>query len=223
MKVRRPQSNHEYIMAFRNKRSELDGWQQTIQALLSTDPILSRRTRVLQVKGRVKTEKSLVDKINRKYDPDNRCITPDNLFREIEDLAGVRIVLSSKIDVPICVQRIRHLEKQGSWRILGQAHYVWHPDEAEGVETDGDVPERRSDCYSSRHFILANRTLPEEEQYALRCEVQIRTILEEALFENYHRICYKRRANSYQRKLLKRLAELIQISDQLVVDAQLIK
>ena len=193
-------------------------WKDAVVSALEKDPVIKEELRPILVKGRIKDEESLTDKLRRKHEPEFREITPENLFNEIEDAVGVRLVVAQKAHVSRAVTRIRQLAKQGAWKIVDEVHYAWHPEEIREVEREGQKAETKPSAYCSRHFIIIRSDVDVDAEHLVKCELQVRTILEEAIFENDHRIRYNRRHSEVAAKVLARLAELLETADRLLAD-----
>lgn len=203
------------IDRFRKERHRLQTWRAHVEAAIGYDEIISELKPII-LKGRLKDETSLCDKVLRKHDPPNRAITPENLLLEIEDLVGVRLVLAQKNHVPVAIDRIRALPLI---RVADEIHYVWHPEEVSRLEKEGVNAETKESGYCSRHLILCPTNSNIELDEYVNCEVQVRTLLEEAIFENDHRIRYKRKHGLRTAQTLTRLAQLLETADLWLADA----
>jgi ppGpp synthetase/RelA/SpoT-type nucleotidyltranferase len=205
------------VERFREERPLLASWCDYVVSLLSNDADVGQ-LRPITVKGRLKDEQSLKEKVIEKHSG-SRVITPRTLFHEIEDLAGARIVLAQKRHVSHVVARVNAHAQEGTWDIVGQKHYVWHPDEVQEVEHAGVDAEHKPFAYCSRHFILARPGTDYDSDHVIKCELQVRTVLEEAMFENDHRIRYKKKHARFTSTVLSRLSEILQSADQFLADA----
>ena len=141
------------ILAFNEKKPELQIWLDNVSSLLKNSPSLNK-LEPYTIKSRVKDEASLRKKIQEKHDIENRPITPETLFHEIEDLAGIRIVLDYKTLVFKAVECLEDLEKANKIRIKERTDYIWHPEEVKIVEASGGIVSTKESGYCSRHFIL---------------------------------------------------------------------
>lgn len=209
--------DYKSILArFRQEQQRLQVWRTYIETAIKHDPVIWQNLKPVILKSRIKDESSLLEKVALKHDPPGRIITPHNLLHEIEDLAGVRLVLAQKNHVPIALDRIRNLPLV---RVRDEVHYVWHPDEVAQVRREGYATQTKESGYCSRHLILSPPVDDFESEEFVTCEVQVRTLLEEAIFENDHRIRYKRKIGNATSKILTRLAELLETADQILADA----
>jgi len=201
------------VREYRKLRGRLQFWCDGVVSALKNDPVIKKLKPIL-LKGRLKEPKRLKDKVVRKHDPDERPICRENLVDEIEDLAGVRLVVAQKGHVARVVERVSGLGDEGVWSILGENHYVWHPDELKEVEGLGLTADAKEFPYCSRHFILAPWGASYDTPNLVKCELQVRTVLEEAIFENDHRIRYSGKANAGEvEETLKYLVETLEVCD----------
>ena len=189
---------------------EVAGWLRDNSTIRQMQPIL--------IKHRLKDRIRLADKIYRKYDFDHRPISPASLLEEVEDLAGVRLVVAHKRQVMGSVKAVEALAATGAWEIVNEDHYVWHPEERMQLIEDGQDPQSKESAYCSRHFILEKPRFEWAPVLPTRCELQIRTVLEEAIFENDHRLRYSGHPGP-DLTILTRLAEMLEVADQMLSDA----
>lgn len=150
------------------------------------------------IKLRVKNPDHLRDKLKRiaietlgkvgKF-----SITADNLFSEIEDLAGVRILhLHTKQLADIHPAIINILEEH-RYRLVTKKPiaYTWDIENEKFFRTIGFKPLRRESMYTSIHYVIeANR------RTKMRCELQVRTLMEEVWGEVSHIINYPHETES---------------------------
>src|SRR5215510_5403793 len=80
----------ECISAYRTQRHKISVFGDSVRNFFASHPTLAtgNMPAVHSVRYRIKDEDHLRDKIRRK----NRQITADSLFKEITDLAGVRVL-----------------------------------------------------------------------------------------------------------------------------------
>ncbi len=156
-----------------------------------------------QVVSRVKTRESFLRKAcKRLLDGTPKYIDPPS---QITDLVGVRVVVSIAADVPFMTSQIR------------EAFHVLE-DLDRGNETHVDRP-----GYQSRHLVVRMRpeTLETMNQPMLGTdipiEIQIRSILQDALASFEHDLVYKaeRAPSAALRRRLVELASLLQVADRL--------
>lgn len=136
-------------------------------------------------KSRLKDPDHLRAKLARKR-ADGKPISPENLFRQVTDLAGVRIIHLFQEHFAQIDNVIRRKVEAGDW-VLGErpTAYTWDPEAAEFFRTfDLDVTQKPT-AYTSVHYLIRPRA-----DSPLCCEVQVRTLFEEIWGEVDHQINY---------------------------------
>lgn len=124
---------------------------------------------VEHVKSRIKTEESIVKKLNKKgYE-----INLENIKRHIHDAVGLRIVVSFLTDVYDIVAVIK---KSRNLIILEQKDYIKDP---------------KDSGYTSYHLIVLVPIYLEERTEYIEAEIQIRTIAMDFWASLDHKIQYK--------------------------------
>ncbi len=134
----------------------------------------------------MKDEERLRKKIVRKKVDENRDITPENLFKEITDLSGVRVLHLHMEQFVQINDVIQDQIKRGHWFPLEPPKaYTWDPDSVKFFDSLGLATSMKDSHYTSVHYVLKpNDTL------ATCCEVQVRTLFEEVWGEIDHFINY---------------------------------
>ena len=158
---------------------------------------------VHSIKSRIKDTDHLREKIKRKWG--DGSMTPDNMFNRITDIAGVRIIhLHSKQFEEIhkgIMSRIE--EKYWSFHEPPVA-YSWDPEATSYFQSLGLDAITRDSYYTSIHYVVK----PQPGTF-LTCEIQVRTLFEEAWGEIDHSLNYPTPTNSLAcREQLRVLAKL---------------
>lgn len=181
---------------------------------LQRDPVLAGLRPLITF--RIKDRNAVADKVRQKHDPETREITPESLLQNIEDLAGARLIVHHRADVELATRRLEQLADEGAWRIAERNYYPPLGGERaafadEGIRARHEVTLRPG--YSSRHFLL----LPTAPASEVRCELQVRTVLEEAIYENQRRLVYHHDAASpYVAQVMEFLADSCAAADALL-------
>lgn len=124
---------------------------------------------VEHIKSRIKTEKSIREKLNKKgYE-----YTADNLRRHVHDIVGLRIVCSFVSDVYRIVDMIKSSEQI---KIVAEKDYIETPKET---------------GYISYHLIVLVPVYLNNDTEYLEAEIQIRTIAMDFWASIDHKIHYK--------------------------------
>lgn len=198
-------------------RHELLNWMET-----------HPHKRLHSVRSRMKELSHLRDKIERwpQNNPADK-LTKDNFFEKIEDLAGARVLVLYRHDVAI----IDHfVYRSDVWRVLrAEANYdKSRPEDErlfEGLGFTRQTPERclkpKENGYASIHYVLVKKTLDDESAMRShrKCELQVRTIHEEAWGEFSHEFTYPHdQVDTLASNLIRRLSGLLHQAEDIVSD-----
>lgn len=182
------------INSFKAEHHRIKVFGKGVHEFFATHPKLTNGGFPLihSVKFRIKDEGHLREKIIRKKILENRAITPDNLFQEITDLAGVRVLhLHQEQFIQIHKIILEQLD-QGHWYAAEPPKaYTWDPD-SDAFFKDLKIETALKDShYTSVHYVIKpNDSLP------ISCEIQVRTLFEEVWGEIDHVINYPQPTNS---------------------------
>lgn len=188
-------------------RHDLKVFMDGVQHYLGDHPDLrtSGREIVHSYKCRLKDREHLRAKLERKRVEQNP-ISYDNLFEQVTDLAGVRIIHLFQEHFEQIDSVIRRKIIVGDW-VLGErvTAYTWDPEAAEFFgKFDLDVVQKPT-SYTSVHYLIRPRF-----DSPLCCEVQVRTLFEEIWGEVDHQINYPiPTANLACREQLKVLSKIV--------------
>lgn len=143
------------------------------------------------IKNRIKDPEHLRDKLRRKADDAYRlrkpfAITPDNLFKKVTDLAGIRILhLHTKQFAQIDYELRSIFDEQKFSLIEGPFARTWDDEYREFFSKLGVEPQKSPTMYTSVHYVIASGSLR-----TVTCEIQVRTLMEEVWGEVDHMINY---------------------------------
>ncbi len=116
---------------------------------------LSRLPILHSLKSRVKDKKHLEDKLNRKWD-DGIEVTKENLFREITDFGGVRVLHLHLDQFPAIHNEIMsNINTYHEWVLFEKPKaYIWDK-EKESIYKDLDIEVHTTDTnYTSIHYVI---------------------------------------------------------------------
>ena len=203
------------LQKYSKLKPDFEKWLRKVMDSLEATPEIKKLKPLF--KSRIKSPKSLAKKVKINYDPITQPISSDNLTFEIEDLCGLRMIVPHKGCLAGVDQCIRSREGE-DWRVTATKYYAWHEKEVKELIDLGQEPMSKESIYCSRHYIL---TPPTAETYreAIKCELQVRTILEEALFENEHEIRYKNCHHQVITELFQYMAQIFEVHDQVIKSA----
>jgi putative GTP pyrophosphokinase len=169
--------------------SRVNMFAKQVYNLLSDHPKLSPH--VHSLKYRVKDREHLRHKLVRKAldSRDKRKkfeITADNLFEKIDDLAGVRILhlytaQMQKINAAV----LEIIREQRFILLSGPIANTWDSENERFFKSLGMAINERDTMYTSVHYVLGANNI-----YQTRCELQVRTLMEEVWGEVSHTLNY---------------------------------
>lgn len=128
------------------------------------------RNPISAIKTRLKSTKSIVDKLYR-YDVP---ITPQSVEDNLNDVAGVRVVCSFEKDVYLLAEA---LLSQDDITLISKKDYIANP---------------KDNGYRSLHLIVAVPIYLVNEKRIMRVEIQLRTIAMDSWATLEHQLRYKK-------------------------------
>lgn len=202
--------NHDIEILLRRFDEERHGfsmWLDMVRSGFMQHPRLTsgHLPAMHSMKSRIKDRDHLRRKIERKTEA-GRTITPDNLFSEITDIVGIRILHLHQRQFWAIHGAITERLNRGDWK-LGERPkaYSWDPASRafySGYDFDLEIKES---YYTSVHYIIKP---PNPSPWS--CEVQVRTLFEEIWGEIDHAVIYPdRKPSTISREQLGVLARLI--------------
>lgn len=192
---------------YRKNKRLFELFANSVQSEFASSPALNTGIPpvIHSMKFRLKDEDHLADKINRKR-VEGRVIDENNIFTEISDLAGLRILHLYQSQFSQIHDFISDKVKRKSWKLLEKPlAYTWDPESIEYFKSHKIRTALKPSYYTSVHYIIA----PASNDAKVCCEVQIRTLFEEIWGEIDHSINYPHRtdklANIEQLRVLSKL------------------
>ncbi len=129
----------------------------------------NKRNPIEYMKSRVKTPKSIIEKLNRRGLPVNIDSIRDNL----NDIAGIRVICSFIDDIYLIADL---LKKQDDLTLISEKDYIKNP---------------KPNGYRSLHLVLEVPVFFSERKTPVRVEIQIRTIAMDFWASLEHKLYYK--------------------------------
>lgn len=158
------------------------------------------------------------DKLTRKAIKAERdqkpfLITLKNLFVEIEDLAGVRLIHLHTKQMKDIDAAVRAILNEARYQLVGRpTANTWEDESRDYFKSLGMNTVGKDSKYTSVHYIIL-----ENSRTKRRCELQIRTLMEEVWGEVSHTIDYPHQTDSIAcREQLKVLAGIANVGSRLV-------
>lgn len=171
-------------------------------------------------KFRLKDPTHLKDKLIRKAikgkkNGEEFTITKENVFSEINDLAGFRIIHLHTTQIEQINIELTKIFNEQQWAIIEPAKARTWDDESreyfKNIGIDIHKPESLS-MYTSVHYVIKPNS-----SSLVTCEVQVRTLMEEVWGEVDHTINYPHKSNSHScREQIKALARATSSCSRLV-------
>ena len=205
---REAQDIQKLVSLYKDKQYLFNIFLKGVTDVLSTHPLLIPHLH--SVKNRLKSVDSLEHKLYRKLQ-DSKIkkvkfsIGTSNLFDEIQDLAGVRLLHLHTDQVGVINNAILKIIKEQNYTLVeGPIANTWD-DEYRALFDKLKIESKpRDSMYTSIHYIVAANTTDK-----VRCEIQVRTLLEEVWGEVSHLVNYPEKtaslACSEQLKVLARV------------------
>ena len=177
------------VATYKSQRPEFEMLAQTLLLNLTESPLI--KPLIHSYKYRTKDPAHLADKLQRMAeiaarDEKTFDIRPTNIFSKIEDLAGVRLLHLHTKQMAGIHSAIIHVLKEHRYRLLGTpVANTWDIENQEFFRKLGFKTRLQHSMYTSVHYIvMANR------RTEMRCELQVRTLMEEVWGEVSHMINY---------------------------------
>lgn len=168
-------------------RHDLQNFMETVRNFIGEHPQLRSPGAeiVHSYKSRLKDKDHLRAKLARK-ESEGRTINEENFFREITDLAGVRILHLFQDGFGQIDSLVRRKITEGDWHLSERPKaYTWDPENVSYFrQYDLEVQEKLS-FYTSVHYLLR----PRADSW-ICCELQVRTLFEEIWGEVDHQLNY---------------------------------
>ena len=164
------------------------------------------------IKSRLKEPSHLTDKLERKLES-GKVITEENIFTEITDFIGVRVLHLYQDQFPEIHAAILEKIESGDWLFVEQPKaYTWDPETIKFYEDLGITTELRDTYYTSIHYLVKPNN-----KNTICCEIQVRTLFEEIWGEIDHTINYPHQTESIAcKEQLRVLSKLVSTGTRLV-------
>lgn len=200
------------VDAYQEKHDEFDLFRQQVASFFQTSRQFHKGTVPLvhSVRSRMKDVDHLTDKVKRKWAAEK--ITAQNLFEKVTDLAGVRVLhLHTAQFAEIHQAIMRHIDGKFWTLFEPPVSYTWDPEASAFFERLGLKVVTRETYYTSIHYVV--KPHPKTN---LTCEIQVRTLFEEAWGEIDHALNYPNSTKNIGcREQLRVLAKLTSTSTRL--------
>jgi len=204
------------VQAFERKRADFETDATNLQNRLLAHSQL--KTLIHSLKARAKDPSHLADKLRRralKAIADGRPfeVTADNIFDEVGDLAGVRLLHLHMRQIEQIHPLIMHVFREEGYVVSGEPEAKTWDLEYEQMFAELNIRvERNESLYTSVHYVVKQNSTTRR-----LCELQVRTLAEEVWGEISHTINYPRETSSIAcKEQLKVLARVVSACSRLV-------
>lgn len=201
------QDLNKLVDLYRKKKGLFDLFLKNVKGSFASDPTLNSGvpTTIHSLKSRLKDEDHLAEKIKRKW-AEGADITESNFFSKVTNFAGLRVLHLHQNQFGQIHKFVLDKVRVRNWKLLEKPiAYTWDPESVDYFKQFRLRTSVKSSYYTSVHYLLA----PANADEGISCEVQVRTLFEEAWGEIDHSINYpfatKNMANLEQLRVLSKL------------------
>jgi ppGpp synthetase/RelA/SpoT-type nucleotidyltranferase len=177
----------EAVKAYVEKQFEYEQFLAGVLVFYQRHPQLNKSPLPIihSIKSRLKDPNNLAEKLQRKLNI-GRTITKDNIFTEITDFIGVRVLHLYQDQFPEINSAINKKIENGDWLFVEQPKaFTWDPESVQFYKDQNLLTEVRDTYYTSIHYLVKPNN-----QNSICCEIQVRTLFEEIWGEIDHTINY---------------------------------
>ncbi|HEP8684606.1 TPA: RelA/SpoT domain-containing protein, partial [Pseudomonas aeruginosa] len=182
------QDVRDIVDRYREKKRLFELFLNNVQSEFLTSPALNTGVPsvIHSIKIRLKDEGHLEKKIVRKI-AEGREINRDNIFSEITDFAGLRVLHLHQNQFSEIHKFIMKKVSSKYWKLLEKPiAYTWDPESVEYFKKFKVRTSIKASYYTSVHYLIS----PANDENNVSCEIQVRTLFEEAWGEIDHSINY---------------------------------
>lgn len=202
-----PTPHEELLTLYDRNRHNLGIFMDGVSGYIGRHPELTvpGGEIVHSYKSRLKDREHLRAKIAKKI-ADGREINEENFFKQITDLAGVRILHLFQENFGEINRVINQKITEGDWIFDERPKaFTWDPEAADYFRTFDLTVAEKPTSYTSVHYLVRPRT-----DSPLCCEIQVRTLFEEIWGEVDHQINYPTPSESIAcREQIKVLSKIV--------------
>jgi putative GTP pyrophosphokinase len=182
------------VQLYTDKLFEFEQFLPSVLAFFEKHRALNKKPFPIihSIKSRFKEPEHLEDKLYRKREQ-GILINPSNLFTEITDFIGVRVLHLYQEQFVEIHRAINEKLESGDWILVEPAKaFTWDPESVDFYKQLGLLPELRDTFYTSIHYLVK----PNNPNAVVCCEIQVRTLFEEIWGEIDHTINYPHQTES---------------------------
>lgn len=199
-------SKSALLKMFNANEHKFTSFRTSLEHQFLTDPSLNGEYPIVHsVKGRTKDSNHFYEKVLRKR-KDGRVINDQNVFKEITDIAGLRVLYLYPQQFKALDLFIREQITNKEWILVEDPFaYTWDKDAEHFFDSLGYKTKFKESNYTSVHYVIKPNP-----SSSLSCEIQLRSLFEEIWGEIDHTINYPKKTKSIAcTEQLKVMAKLI--------------
>jgi ppGpp synthetase/RelA/SpoT-type nucleotidyltranferase len=181
------QEIEEAVKAYVEKQFEYEQFLAGVLVFFQKHPLLNNPPLPIihSIKSRLKDPSHLKAKLYRKLET-GIVITKDNIFSEITDFIGVRVLHLYQDQFQHINSAINKKIETGDWLFVEQpTAFTWDPESVQFYRDQNFLTEVRDTYYTSIHYLVKPNN-----KNSICCEIQVRTLFEEIWGEIDHTINY---------------------------------
>ena len=194
------------IEQVQSKLHDIDLFRENTARFFETHPNLTQSPQIVHsVRSRIKDLEHLREKIQRKSSTENP-ITPENIFDQITDIAGIRVLHLYQAQFTQIHSAINQKLDNQDWILYEQPKaFTWDPESQDFFADHGLSVEVKESLYTSIHYVIKPR-----KDSPVSCEIQVRTLFKEIWGKIAHLVNYPDPADSvFLREQIGVLARLV--------------
>lgn len=183
----------EAIQAYKDRQFEYEQFLAAVIVFFQKHPELNKTPFPIihSIKSRLKDPEHLEDKLERKL-RDGIVVNKDNIFTEVTDFIGIRILHLYQDQFPSINEAINKKIENGDWVFVEQPKaFTWDHESEKFYKSQKIITELRETYYTSIHYVVKPNN-----KNSICCEIQVRTLFEEIWGEIDHSINYPHPTNS---------------------------
>ncbi|WP_085444409.1 RelA/SpoT domain-containing protein [Magnetofaba australis] len=199
------------IDVYKENSANLESFMTAVETYFRRNEKLISDDTIYTIKSRMKDPEHLRSKVTRKAES-GAVINENNIFTEITDLSGVRIIHLYPGQFIKIHQAIMSQIENNEWALNeNPTGYTWDHETAQSLEELNIEVKLKPSFYTSVHYVVKPR---EDAKWC--CEIQVRTLFEEIWGEIDHSVNYPvNSSDKIVRDQLKILARLVSTGSRL--------
>lgn len=185
---------NDTVQLYKDKLFEFEQFLPSVLAFFEKHRILNKKPFPIihSIKSRFKDPDHLKQKLIRKSE-NGKEINRDNLFEEITDFIGVRVLHLYQEQFIEINNAIQEKINNGDWLYVENPKAMtWDPESIQFYNQLNIETELRDTYYTSIHYLVK----PNNPNAVVCCEIQVRTLFEEIWGEIDHTINYPSQTES---------------------------